>query len=93
MENLFSKLKQEVVFNFPTEETTLNQVKEIAGYVHGLFRHDGITTPKSLSPFDIIEAAKNGASMRCVEYSFLLTTLLQSYEIPARVIGLKKKNR
>ena len=91
MKEFFSELKQKIVFDFSKKETVSNRVKEIAGYVHNLFEHDGATIPKSLSPFDIVEAAKNGASMRCVEYSFLLAALLWAYDIPARVVGLKKK--
>ena len=91
MQTFLDKLQQKIVFNFTDNETVMDRVKNIMDYVHGLFRHDGDTTPKSLSPFDIIEAAEKGISMRCVEYSFLLTALLQAYAIPARIVGLKKK--
>lgn len=89
---VFSELKNITQINFDIETDELEKVKIIAGYTHNLFSHNGNNIPSSCDPITIINEAKQGKSFRCVEYSYLTTTLLWAYKIPARIIGLKTNN-
>lgn len=70
----------------------LEKTKEIIGYVHGLFTHDGNNTPSASDPLTILTEAKNGKSFRCVEYGTLAAGLFWAHGIPARTIGLKTRD-
>jgi hypothetical protein len=67
----------------------LENVKEIIGYAHRLFTHNGDNIPTSADPLTILKEAKAGKSFRCVEYSTLAAGLLWANDIPARTIGIK----
>lgn len=68
-----------------------NDVLELTSRIHLLALHDGNSSPKSQSCFDILEQIKKYKALRCVEYSYLLSQVLITHNIPSRVIGLKKK--
>ncbi len=70
---------------------SFEDVLEILNIVHSLALHDGNIPAKTCSCFDIIDQAEKLKILRCVEYSYLLVQILIAYNIPARVIGLKKK--
>jgi hypothetical protein len=69
-----------------------DNAKNIIGYAHKLFTHDGDNTPSVNDPLTILKEAKEGMSFRCVEYSLLAVGLLWAYDIPARTVGLKMKD-
>ncbi|HVX48072.1 MAG TPA: transglutaminase domain-containing protein [Candidatus Saccharimonadales bacterium] len=73
-------------------KSTLENAKNIIGYVHNLFSHDGDNTPSSNDPLTILKEAQVGKSFRCVEYSTLAAGLLWASDIPARAVGLKTRD-
>jgi hypothetical protein len=87
---LFPKLRSIAnleVANLPEAE----KVKKISGYAHSLFSH-GNDIPSLLDPIIIIKEVREGKSFRCVEHSYLATSLLFAYGMPARIVGLKTKD-
>jgi hypothetical protein len=84
-----AKLKHTSGIKLDTTKDELNKTKDVIGYVHSLFTHDGDNVPSSADPLTILKEAKTGQSFRCVEYSTLATGLLWANGIPTRTIGLK----
>ncbi len=70
-------------------KSELQNIKDIIGYAHGLFTHDGDNVPSSSDPLTILKEAQTGQSFRCVEYSTLAAGLLWANGVPARTVGLK----
>ncbi|HVX58454.1 MAG TPA: transglutaminase-like domain-containing protein [Candidatus Saccharimonadales bacterium] len=66
--------------------------KDVIGYAHNLFAHDGDNTPSANDPLTILKEAQAGKSFRCVEYSTLAAGLLWANGIPARTVGLKTRD-
>lgn len=62
-------------------------IEDILKFAHNAFEHDGLNTPKSLDPFTILEQARAGEKMRCVEYAILASSLLTAYGTSARRIA------
>lgn len=89
---VFEELRSICNIKIDANSDGLEKARAITGYVHNLFTHDGDAIPPSFDPITIINEARAGKSFRCVEYSFLATTLLWAYDIPARMIGLKTKD-
>jgi hypothetical protein len=88
----FKKLRAQNYFDL-VGVSLINQVKQITGYVHNLWKHDGNNVPQNSDPIEIINESKKAAKgFRCVEYSVVASALLWVYGIPSRVIGLKVKN-
>ena len=65
---------------------------KLTDYTHDLWNHNGDNTPSKYEGITIINEAKTGEKFRCVEYSIVLTELLNAANIPARIIGLKTKD-
>ena len=82
--NLDSIINQEI-------DPTAIAIK-LTDYTHNQWKHNGNNTPTKFEGLTILEEAKRGKQFRCVEYSILLTELLNASNIPARQIGLKTKN-
>ena len=89
---IFDNLRLITQVKLYSKPSNYDRAKAITGYVHNLFTHDGDAIPSSFDPITIINEAQEGKSFRCVEYSFLATTLLWAYDVPARMIGLKTKD-
>lgn len=83
------ELKELATITIDPQATELERVKNILGYAHGMFTHNGDNQPSSLDPITIIKEARLGKEFRCVEYSLLAVALLWAYAIPARMVGLK----
>ncbi len=62
-------------------------IEDILKFAHYAFEHDGLNTPESLDPFTVLERARNGEKMRCVEYAIMASSLLTAYGVPARRIA------
>jgi hypothetical protein len=73
-------------------KSNLENAKDVIGYAHGLFTHDGENVPSSNDPLTILKEAQAGQSFRCVEYSALAAGLLWANGVPARTVGLKTKD-
>ncbi len=86
---ILSELKHLSGIELNSEKSELENAKDIIGYAHSLFTHDGDNNPSSADPLTILKEALAGQSFRCVEYSTLATGLLWANGIPARTIGLK----
>jgi len=91
-DDIFTELKNITQIKFGIGINELEKVKVIAGYTHNFFSHDGNKIPSLFDPITIINEAKQGKSFRCVEYSYLTTALLWTYNIPARIVGLKTQD-
>ncbi len=82
-------LKRVAGVQVDSAKSELQNIKDIIGYAHRLFTHNGDSTPSLNDPLTILKEAKAGQSFRCVEYSTLATGLLWANGIPARTVGLK----
>jgi len=70
----------------PTEIALL-----LTDFTHHQWQHNGNNTPTKFEGLTILKEAQEGKQFRCVEYSILLTELLNASNVPARQIGLKTK--
>lgn len=89
---LLAELKDVYGHDIDPTKSEFENAKDIIGYAHGLFTHDGDNTPSSADPLTILKEAQAGQSFRCVEYSTLATGLFWANGIPARTIGLKTRD-
>jgi hypothetical protein len=86
---LLTELRRLASIKLDANASELENAKNIIGYAHGLFAHDGNNTPSLADPLTILKEAQAGQSFRCVEYSTLAAGLLWANGIPARTLGLK----
>jgi len=64
---------------------------KLTDFTHHQWQHNGSNTPTKFEGLTILREAQEGKQFRCVEYSILLTELLNASNVPARSIGLKTK--
>lgn len=91
-DRMFSELRSLSNLELHPSASSLENAKDILGFTHNLFSHDGNNKPSATDPLTILIEAKAGQSFRCVEYSILATGLLWAYGIPARTLGLKTRD-
>lgn len=89
---MLNQLRDTADIKIDLQEDDLEKAKNIIGYAHRLFSHDGDNTPTSADPLTILTEAQAGQSFRCVEYSTLAAGLLWAHGIPTRTIGLKTRD-
>lgn len=68
-----------------------SQLKALA-WVHNRWAHDGIHEPSARNALTILKEVAEGKRFRCVEYSIVLSEVLQALGYPARSIGLRSQN-
>ncbi len=88
-DTMLAKLKRSSGTQIDVSKSEVENVKDLTGYSHSLFTHNGDNVPSAADPLTILKEAKAGKSFRCVEYSTLAVGLLWANGIPARTIGLK----
>ncbi|WP_162055062.1 transglutaminase-like domain-containing protein [Pontibacter pamirensis] len=64
----------------------------MVNWVHNQWKHNGSSEPSRPDAITILKEVKEGKQFRCVEYSVVATSCLNSIGLPARVMGLKTKD-
>lgn len=72
--------------------TDLETVRALTPWVAGLWEHSGSGRPSAADPLTILLEAKQGKRFRCVEYAIVLAGSLNALGIPARTVGLMRKD-
>lgn len=70
----------------------LDRVRRISAWTRSRWRHNGSNEPTRNDPLTILEEAAQGRRFRCVEYSEVLAAALSSLGVPARVLGLQRRD-
>lgn len=70
-------------------KTDLERTQKIMGWVHSLWKHNGMNEPKKKDAISILEEVKEGKQFRCVEYGIVTTACLNALGLKARVLGLQ----
>jgi hypothetical protein len=74
------------------EGTDWEQALRLLNWVHTRADHNGWNAAPQRDAHALLQHAAAGGSLRCVEYSHLLTQVLSAVGIPARVVYLRRKN-
>jgi hypothetical protein len=73
-------------------DSELQKAFILLNWVHTRWEHSGSNTPAKSDAISILNEAKTGKNFRCTEYSIVLSAVLNSIGIPARVVGIKVKD-
>jgi transglutaminase-like putative cysteine protease len=69
-----------------------DKLRRVVKWVHDRWSHSGDNTPSKSDPLTILAEAGQGKRFRCVEYSIVVAGCAQALGMPARVLGLKRKD-
>jgi len=69
-----------------------DKIKKIQSWVHSQWEHDGDNVPEKNDAMFILQEAKKGKKFRCVEYSTVTTSCLQSLGFIVRSLWIKTKD-
>lgn len=72
--------------------TDLDTVRAVSRWAHALWKHDGSNVPKKSDPLSILAEVAAGKRFRCVEYAIVVKGALSALGVPARVVGLMRRN-
>lgn len=62
----------------------------LLAWVHNRWAHAGISEPSRADAVTILREVEAGKRFRCVEYSLVLSAVLQAFGHPARVVSLRR---
>lgn len=62
----------------------------LMAWVHNRWAHAGISEPSRADAVTILREVEAGKRFRCVEYSLVLSAVLQAFGHPARVVSLRR---
>lgn len=62
----------------------------LMAWVHNRWAHAGISEPSRADAVTILSEVEAGKRFRCVEYSLVLSAVLQAFGHPARVVSLRR---
>lgn len=69
-----------------------DKLRRLLKWTHDRWQHNGNNEPSKSDPLTILTEAEQGKRFRCVEYGIVLAGCAQAMGMPARVLGLKRKD-
>ncbi len=73
-------------------KTDLDKCREITKWVHDHWKHSADNPPMNYDPMYILEKARQGMKLSCLEYSYVTAGCLNSLGVPARVLNMFPSN-
>lgn len=70
-------------------ESDLERVRDLSHWVHSQWEHDGMNDPGQIDVITLLDRVSEGEHFRCVEYSLVLTALLEAVNIPGKMLILR----
>lgn len=71
------------------QKTEVDRQLALLSWVHNRWPHTGLSEPSHEDALTILREVEAGKRYRCVEYSVVLTQVLQAMGYPARIVGLQ----
>ncbi|WP_161992018.1 transglutaminase-like domain-containing protein [Flagellimonas algicola] len=72
-------------------KTDIEILTAVTSWAHRQWNHDGGNVPSKADTHTILQEVAQGKNFRCVEYSIVISELMQALGYQARVLGLKRK--
>ncbi|TYA78718.1 transglutaminase-like domain-containing protein [Seonamhaeicola marinus] len=72
-------------------KSDIEKLNLVTSWVHNQWNHDGGNMPSKPNALTILSEAREGKHFRCVEYSIVISEIMQALGYKSRVLGLKRK--